>query len=169
MKKVAIVNNFHPMTGIGKFAFNMLKQGLKENKPIEMIYCESKDNKIPEMDGVVKIKQKLHYPVGNRTLAAYYYFPPRIPKGYGLYHVSSQYLARVALFRKPCIITHMDLAPLMLPKEYSFFLRYFFKKCLKCYGHADMILTISDQARTELLNYVNFNKLPIKQNGKWKR
>jgi len=152
---IAIVNNFHPHTGIGKYAFGLLKQLNERGRGAEMLYLESRDNAIPEASAVKKIRQGMHYPVANRTLAAYFAFPKGLPPGYDLYHVSSQYLARVAKFRKPCIITHMDLAPVVFPGEYPLFLRLFVRRMLKFYDEASLILAISEAGRKELLEYMD--------------
>jgi glycosyltransferase involved in cell wall biosynthesis len=149
---IGIVNNFHPFSGIGKYAFNLLDRTREMGKDTEMLYLESGDNKIPDRQGVVKVRQKFPYPLANRTLSAYYYFPPRIPGGYDVYHVSSHYLSRVAKFRKPCIVTHLDLAPLLFPRQYPVILRHFVKKMIDDYRHADRIAASSEFTKQELLD-----------------
>lgn len=111
--KIAIVNSFHPFVGLGKYAFNLFYRLSKMNKDIEMVYFENNKNKIKESDKRIKIiRQKINVPVFNNTLSSYFYFPYKIPKNYELYHLTSQYLARISKYVNTSIITHMDLAPL---------------------------------------------------------
>ncbi|MDO8633702.1 MAG: glycosyltransferase family 1 protein [archaeon] len=149
---IAIANNFSPKTGIGKYSFNLFKKASKEI-PLEMIYFESNDNKIGQMNGVKKITQGFNFPFFNKSISWYFYFPPKIPKGYELYHLSSQFLARSAKFVSPCIITHMDLAPLVLKKEYPFITRFLLSKVLPFYDKMEKIITISEKAKQELVDY----------------
>jgi len=150
---IAIANNFHPATGIGKYAFSLLQAFQKKGKRAEMVYFESKDNTITGMDGVKKVRQSMGYPIANRTLSAYYTFPKKVPGGYDIYHASSQYLARLAKFRGPCIITHHDVAPLMFPSEYPLVMKYFVKKMIGFYGKAERIIAISESSKTDLLRF----------------
>lgn len=154
--KIALVNNFGPKTGIGKYAFNLFEQCRKKTE-MEMVYLESKDNKTGEIDGIRKIRQQINLPVLNKSYSWYFFFPPRIPAGYSLYHLSSQYLARIARFREPCVITHMDIAPLVFPKEYPWVTRFLLKKAISNYGRMKKIITISDATKKELLESGLFN------------
>ncbi|MFH1663565.1 MAG: glycosyltransferase family 1 protein [archaeon] len=152
------MNNFAPKTGIGKYSFNLL-ESVSDSVEIEMLYLESKDNRITEPNNKIKkITQQFSFPVFNKSLSWYYFFPSRIPKGYSLYHLSSQFLARTAEFRKPCIITHMDLAPVLFPKEYPFLTSFLAKKVLSFYSKMDKILTISEKAKKELIDFLGIEK-----------
>jgi glycosyltransferase involved in cell wall biosynthesis len=122
-------------------------------KNVEMIYLESADNPLPAEEKIYKIRQSFNFPIFNKTLSWYFYFPKRIPEGYELYHVSSQYLAKVADYRRPCVITHMDLAPVLFPREYPVLLGRALKNVLKYYAKAEIILTISEKAKAELVSY----------------
>jgi len=147
---IGLVNNFAPKTGIGKYSFNLFEKA-KNLTEIEMVYLESKDNKIPETKKVKKVVQSFNLPVFNKSFSWYYFFPLRIPEGYSLYHLSSQYLARIVEFKSPCIVTHMDLAPIIFPKEYPFITRFLLKKVLPFYKKMEKILTISESAKKELI------------------
>ena len=149
--RVALVNNFHPFTGIGKYAFNLHARLRAMGYPVEMLYLESRDNKLAEMEGVRKLVQGLHLPLFNKTFSWYSYFPPRIPEGYDLYHASSHYLLRVARYRKPTVITHMDLAPLLYPQDYPYLLRKALERSLRDYGEAERIIAISQGSKEELV------------------
>jgi glycosyltransferase involved in cell wall biosynthesis len=149
---IALVNNFSPKTGIGKYSFNLFEKAQKLTE-IQMLYLESKDNKIPETNKIKKIIQSVNFPVFNKSFSWYYFFPSRIPKNYSLYHLSSQYLSRIAEFNKPCIVTHMDLAPILFPKEYPFHIKFLLKKVLPFYEKMERILTISEPAKKELIDY----------------
>jgi glycosyltransferase involved in cell wall biosynthesis len=153
--RVGLVNNFHPFSGIGKYAFNLHAKLREQEKDVEMIYCESKDNILDwDVAGLQKIKQEYSFPIHNKTLSWYYSFPPNIPRGYDLYHASSQYLARVAKFHDPIVVTHMDLAPVLFPNEYPRVLSVFLKRVYSFYDQCDRILTISPNAKTELLEHL---------------
>ncbi len=150
---IAILNNFHPFTGLGKYAFSLFRE-ISKKMDAELLYLESKENRLQETEtGIKKIAQPFSFPVWNKTLSWYYYFPPRIPQGYELYHCTSQYLARVAKFRKPTIISHFDLAPLVFPKEYPVHLRFFLKKALEYYKEAATIHVSSEKRRQEILDF----------------
>ncbi len=165
--RICLLNNSHPFSGIGKYAFNLLDKLTELDKPVEMVYFESKDNKIgAQIKGVKKVGYGSYFPLSNRTLpwclSWYYNFPPKAPEGYDLYHASSQYLARVAKFRKNTVITHMDLAPVLFPADYPFLLRFFLKRAYRFYSKAPKILTISESARRELLEFMKIEEEKVK-------
>lgn len=147
---IALVNNFPPKTGIGKYSFTLFERARKD-VDLEMVYLQSKDNTIHDADGVIRINQGLHFPVFNKSLSWYFSFPKKIPKGYKLYHLSSQFLARVADFCRPCTVTHMDIAPLHFPNDYPFITRFLLKKVLPFYDKMESIITISQKAKDELV------------------
>lgn len=150
---IALVNNFHPFSGIGKFSFSLFSE-LKKQAEAEMLYLESKDNILEHnIQGVKKIRQKFSFPLFNKTLSWYYYFPPRTPEGYSVYHASSQYLSRISCFRKPVVVSHFDLAPIIFPQEHPFVLKYFLKKNLSFYPKAEKILVHSLERKKELLEF----------------
>ncbi len=149
---IAIVNNFHPFSGIGKYSFNLFEQLRRDGQNVKMLYLESKDNVLKEqMEGVKKIKQAGSLPVYNKTYSSYYYFPKKIPDGYDLYHFTSQFLARGCKFKKPSVVTHMDVAPLIFPKEYPLLMRKYFRKAMQHYKSAEAVFTISQAAKDELI------------------
>lgn len=150
----AIVNNYQPHVGIGKYCFNLFERLREMGKDVEMVYLESSDNPYKERKGVTKIEQRFNLPFLNKTLSWYYYFPGKIPKGFDLYHLSSTFLSKVAKYRKPCIITHMDVAPLIL-KDYPVHMKYFFKKSMKFYKSVDKIIAISEKSKKELIELKN--------------
>lgn len=146
----AIVNNYQPHVGIGKYCFNLFERLREMKKDVEMIYLESSDNPYRERKGITKVKQGLNLPFLNKTLSWYYYFPKRIPEGFDLYHLSSTFLSKVSKYRKPCVITHMDVAPVIL-KDYPFHMKYFFSKSMDFYKNVDKIIAISEKSKKELI------------------
>jgi glycosyltransferase involved in cell wall biosynthesis len=152
---VAIINNYQPHIGIGKYCFNLFERFRTQNKDVDMVYLESRDNPYQAGSGIVKVKQFFNLPLLNKTLSWYYYFPPKIPRGYDLYHVTSQFLARIAKFRRPCVITHMDAAPLLF--KYPQHLKFFVRMAMKHYRNAERIIAISEKSKSEL---VGFNIVP---------
>lgn len=147
---IGIVNNCLPHVGKGKYCFNLMDKLREMKKDVGMIYLESKDNPIPDMEGIAKVKQRFNLPVFNKTFSWYYYFPKRIPKGYDLYHLTSGSLCKIAKYRKPSVLIHMDVAPLHF-KEYPFHMRYLVKKTLQFYNEVERIIAISERSKDELV------------------
>jgi glycosyltransferase involved in cell wall biosynthesis len=165
--KIALVNNFSPITGIGKYAFNLYERMREEGMEVEMLYLESKDNPLPGREGIHRISQGFHFPIFNKTLSWAYYFPKRIPTGYGLYHASSHYLTRIAKYRNPTVVTHMDLAPFLFPKDYPFLLRRALSAVLKEYRRVARVLAISENSKRELVErgYVQEERVDVVHPG----
>jgi len=151
--KVALVCYFHPFSGIGKYPFNLFSVFRRQKKPVDMVYLETRHNRIEERQGILKVKKDMKLIEINKTLLPYFYFPLKIPEGYGVYHATNQYLSRVALYRTPCVITHHDIRPIALAHDIKMrlvglTLRYL----LKFYRRAKEIIAISNEAKQSLLD-----------------
>lgn len=155
MKKIALITQWHPLSGGGKYAFDLFKR-FKKKYDTRMIYFEYGSNKIlyGKEDKVIKIKKSILNFL-DKTLMTYYYFPKHIPNGYDLYHATNQYLARVAKYKKPCIITHMDITPILFPKGKFAPIGFFLKRLLKHYKEAEHIIALSEVVKNELLQQIN--------------
>jgi glycosyltransferase involved in cell wall biosynthesis len=150
--KVALVSVAPPYSGIGKYAFNLFQRFYDQGRDIDMLYCDAEGNMEFDHSRIKVLRPRFRWPFKGKTLLPqYYYFPRVIPREYDVYHVTVEGLSRVAKFRKPCIITHMDLAPLFMPQMYPFALRMWEKLTLRYYKDADRIIAISEGSRGELL------------------
>ncbi len=150
--KIALVNNSHPFSGMGKYAFNLLNSYMRQKKSVEMFYLETPDNKIKSLNGVNKIQRNLGSIELNKTLLPYFIFPKKIPEGYNVYHATNQFLARLALYKPRCVITHHDIRPIILSHDLKMWmvgrvLRYL----LKSYKKAHKIIAIADVIKEDLL------------------
>jgi glycosyltransferase involved in cell wall biosynthesis len=160
--KIALVNDYLPSTGIGNYAFSLLSEFQKTGRDAEMVYLNyGKSNEIRDQRlKILETPWKL--PILRHSLNWYYYFPKKIPSGYDIYHVSSQYLSRIAAYRKPCIITCLDLIPVALPESYPFPTRFLLKKALKQFKEAEKIITISEYTRRDVINRLEIEKNRVK-------
>ena len=151
--KVALANYFHPFSGIGKYPFNLLKVYRKQKKQVDMVYFETRHNRIPDYKGIIKVKGDTPFFEINKAVLPYFYFPKQLPDGYDVYHAGNQYLARIALYRKPCVITHHDIRPMVLAHDMKMRLIGFtLKYLLKFYRKAAKIIAISNEAKQSLLD-----------------
>jgi len=151
--KCALVNWAGFYSGIGKYSLTLLSRLKEKERDVDMFFCETpgilQGINYPD---VTTLRQKVPWPfIGKNHLPQYFYFPSRIPSGYDIYHVTSGMLARVAKFKTPTIITHMDLVPLLFPDMYPASHRLWWKLLLRHYKDASRIIAISPQAKDELI------------------
>ncbi|MBI2542866.1 MAG: glycosyltransferase family 4 protein [Candidatus Aenigmarchaeota archaeon] len=150
--KVALVNNHHPFSGAGKYAFNLLTNFRKFNKNVKMFYLETDSNKIEEISGVEKIKKNLGFTELNKSLLPYFWFTRKIPDGFDVYHATNQFLSKLAKYHKNCVITHMDIRPIAYPYDFRMkMVGVMLKHLLKYYKYAAKILALSEVVKNELL------------------
>ena len=155
MKKIAIITHWHPFTGGGKYAFNIFDRLSKGKKfKTNLIYHEYDSNRVGYMDGVIKIRSN-SFNFLNKTIYTYYDFTKHIPDGYDIYHATNQFLAKTAHYRKPCVISHLDLIPILFSKGKFAPIGFFLKRLLKYYKEAEHIIAISELVRDELLQFMN--------------
>jgi len=162
--KVAIVNMAPPYSGLGKYAFSLFERLYSQGKDVDMLYCETPGAHLHLCHDSIKVlRQRISWRFTGKTfLPQYHYFPSRIPKGYGIYHIAAGGLARVARFRQPTVITHHDLAPLVVPEMYSLAQRVWCKSMLRHYANAQKVIAISEGARDELLRFGGASAQKIK-------
>lgn len=155
---IAFVNSYERYTGLGKYAFSTLERMKDLGHDIPMIFLKYADGKPLESPAPARvIRQRRAFPKYNALLAHYFYFPKRIPAEYELYHLGCQYYAKSLKTLKKCVLTHMDVAPLVLPQFYSPVERLFYRLFLKLYSLALKIIVLSEQSRGEVLR---FSKIP---------
>jgi len=153
--KIGLVNDYSPATGIGNYAFSLFSELKEMEKDVDMLYLQYKEP-LEVIDRRIKvIETPFKLPVLTKTLNWYYYFPKKIPEGYDIYHVSSQYLSKVAKYRKPCVVSCMDIFPAILEQDYPYPLRFMVKKALRYLGEANAIIAISEYSKKLLVDRLN--------------
>ena len=80
MMKVALACYFHPFSGIGKYPFNLFNVFRRQKKAVDMIYLETKHNRIEDRPGILKVKKDMKFIEINKTLLPYFYFRNQVLK-----------------------------------------------------------------------------------------
>ena len=153
--KIALINDYPQTTGIGKYAFNLFRE-LEKKMDIEMIFLGNTKEKARSLG------TGINFPVLKKTLNSHYFYPKRIPKEFNLFHASNQFIARIAEYNKPSIVSCMDLIPLVLKKDYPFAMRVFIENSMKSMKKAEKIISISDFTKRELNQKFGIKKEKIK-------
>lgn len=156
--KIALINDYNEKTGIGKYAFNLMKE-LEKKIDIEMIYLGKKEN---ENEKIKFIGEGINFPVLKKTLNTHYYYPKKIPKEYDLFHLSNQFISRIAENNSPSVISCMDIIPFVLKKHYPLAMRIFLENSMKSMKKAEKIISISDFTKKELTEKFGIDKKKIK-------
>lgn len=142
--RIALINDYAEGTGIGNYAFSLLRE-LKRLTDIELIQLE----------------KGFPFPLMKKTLNSYLYFPGRMPKNYNLFHLSNQFLSRIAQRNKPSVITCMDVIPKALKADYPKALVFLLDKCMKRMDEAEKIIVPSEFTKREIKNYYEINEEKI--------
>ena len=154
--KIALINDYPRETGIGKYAFNLFSE-LQKKIDIEMIFLgKAEGNKIRSMG------TGINFPLLKKTLNSHYFYPKRIPKEFNLFHASNQFIAGIAEYNKPSVVSCMDIIPAVLKKDYPFAMRVFIEKSMKSMNKAEKIIAISDFTKQELIERFGIKKEKIK-------
>lgn len=166
--KVALINDYLENTGIGNYAFSLQRELENSNEiESEMIYLKTKENE-EEMNSLIHnyslriLNQGIKLPFFNKTLNNNYYFPKKIPKEYDLFHAGNQFLAKIAKYNKPCIVSCMDIIPIMLKSDYPLSLRIMLDKAMKNMREAEKIITISDYTKYDIIKQYKLPEEKIK-------
>jgi glycosyltransferase involved in cell wall biosynthesis len=146
--KSALITNFPPYTGAGRYAFNLFTH-LKDMTDVDLLFCNG-----DESSAEVKRIDGHNFPLFKKTLNAYFCYPKKIPQNYDIYHISNQFLSRTLKFRTPSILTILDLIPLTR-KELPFLVRYLQKKALKYAVNARRIISISEYTKNDIIRLLN--------------
>lgn len=159
---IGIVNAYERHTGLGKYAVSLLYKLRELGKDAGMIFLESAGSENSRAAQDIRfvesvVRQTFSVPKYNSQFAHFYGFPPRIPSGFDLYHLSCQYYARCAKYLNKTILTHMDIAPLLYPQFYSPVERIFYRGLLKFYPRVHSVIVMSEQSKNEVLK---FSKTP---------
>jgi glycosyltransferase involved in cell wall biosynthesis len=159
--RIGLINDYPPSTGIGNYAYSLFSELRKLGRDVEMLYLAAKEAPAPR-EGMRVISTPYKLPFLRRTFNWYFYFPKKIPGGYDLYHATNQYLSRVAEHRRPCVVSCMDIFPVILKKDYPFPLRFMLEKALQSLRRADAVITISEYSKKELVSKLNMPREKIK-------
>ncbi|MFH1545304.1 MAG: glycosyltransferase family 1 protein [archaeon] len=143
--RIALINDYAEGTGIGNYAFSLLGE-LKKLIDIELIQLE----------------KGFPFPLMKKTLNNYLYFPGRIPRNYEIFHLSNQFLSRIAQRNKPSVITCMDVIPRALKEDYPKALVFLLDKCMKKMSEAESIIVPSEFTKREIKKYYGIGEEVIK-------
>ncbi len=156
--RIALINDYNEKTGIGKYACNLFNE-LEKKIDIKMVYLGKKEN---ENEKIKFIGEGINFPVLKKTLNTHYYYPKKIPKEYDLFHLSNQFISKIAENNSPSIVSCMDIIPFVLKKHYPLAMRIFLERSMKSMKKAEKIISISDFTKKELIEKFGIDKKKIK-------
>ena len=143
---VAIITNMPPYSGGGRYAFELFKN-LHRKTDAKLVYCGPREklgsSEVKIIAGGIKV------PLLKRTLNAYFYYPSRIPN-FQLYHITNQLLTRIAKFKRPCVITILDLYFYKSKRSGPWITRYLMNRSLKYLARCDRIIAISKDTKRDV-------------------
>jgi len=105
--KIGLVNNAWRGTGIGRYVFDLFLQLEKDGRNIDMLFLRTKREFGYQNPKIFNINA----PIKNSTIANYVYFPSKIPKGYEIYHISNETIAKCVKGRQRSVVTCAALLP----------------------------------------------------------
>jgi glycosyltransferase involved in cell wall biosynthesis len=85
-----------------------------------------------------------------------WYFPPRIPRGYAVYHVTGPLMGASVRHVAPCVVTVHDVIPLRLPGNTGFVRTLVRRRHLRAVPRARGLLFDSAHARREFLSFYDY-------------
>ena len=146
--KTAMISSFPPATGAGKYAYEVFRR--LDGSAVDMVYCGD----LPAgLEGPnVLVAKDVPFPVYRKTLNWYFNYPKKIPAGYDVYHATNQFLARVCEFRKPSVLTVLDLVMIKTEKYAPFLTNVLQKRALKSISRAEMVVAISEDTKKDIIN-----------------
>jgi glycosyltransferase involved in cell wall biosynthesis len=105
--RVALVNNLHKETGMGRYAFE-LYDALKDKCDIEHVFFNYSERTMQRVDGVTEeiIAKSVHVPLIDNKPFFWYRLRNKIPE-FDVYHITNQNIAFLA--RKNTVITCHDI------------------------------------------------------------
>lgn len=91
-------------------------------------------------------------------LTSYYYYPKKIPKGFSLYHISSQMMGKSVRFVSPAVVTCHDLIPFKMRSNHPGFNQYFRRKHLGALTDAAAIIFVSEHTKNDFLSRFDYKE-----------
>ncbi len=156
---IALVNDFNPQIGAGKYAFKLFEELIKKTD-VEMVFLEAEKLSYSGT-GKVNVLKGVDFPFLKRTLNNLYVFPGKVPEKFELFHCTNQFLGRVCGKRKPCIITCLDLITLLRPKDYGRVLSHFLNRSMKEMDKAEKILAISEHTKQDMVKHFGIDERKV--------
>jgi glycosyltransferase involved in cell wall biosynthesis len=159
-KKILIVNDHLPNSGIGKYIFNVFYRA--EGAGIDTDMLLARDYSGPSLDGGRIIRAKplmgLKYkPPGFFFEAVGYFHTPRsLPKGYSLYHISSQMMGKCCEYASPAIVTCHDVIAFRVKGNHSRLSQAIQRAHLRSSIEAHRIVFNSEFSRRDFLEIFDY-------------
>lgn len=94
----------------------------------------------------------------NYIIMSYYYYPPKIPAGFSLYHVASQMMGRSVHYVSPSIVTCHDVIAFRMTSNHPLLNRSLQKKHLRALTKADRIIFISKCTKDDFLSVFDYKE-----------
>lgn len=158
---IAMITDFPPYTGLGGYAFSVYDEFVKRKKPVEMVYLEHKNQFDFGKRKVKAVATPYNLPILSKTFNSYFYFPKHLPKGYDLYHVANQFIARCAAYRQPSIVTCLDIIPVMRKSDHPFSVWFLLDMAMKHIKKAERVIAISEHTKKDLMGYIKISPKKI--------
>ena len=142
--KVALVNNAWRGTGVGRYVFELFNEYTRLKKKISMLYI---NNKFPFGLDDKKIKD-IYSPIKNALISNFFIYPYKIPKGYDIYHVSNETIAKCCNKRNS-VLTIAALLPFIQNRD-NLLKRTLEKIQLSNATRAEKIITFSEATKNHI-------------------
>jgi len=140
-------------TGIGKYAYDLF-QTIRSNYQAKLLVLESKGFQWDkDRRGVESIPKKWSIPRYSQIWDHLLNFPNSCGQRDGVVHYTAQYFGSCLPYQDNAVITHHDLAPWILPDEYTLANKFFWKRFMSHYRSARGIIVHTAQAGEELVKF----------------
>jgi len=169
--KIALITNFPPTSGVGKYAYSLYVYLNKQRGVQADLISLNPFEGYEEVGGgkVIIINKKLSR---LNSFKNYFFNPYRIPKGYDVYHITNEWLGIYARYNRPSIVTFHDIflqgpgseyarmlpsAPKLLSKrlEWSKIYHRFGDRSKKASKYAEKIICVSEFTKKNIVNILN--------------
>lgn len=159
-----MINDHSEKTGIGNYFFQLhreLMQLHRSDFAFDVLMQNVKRQYQPLFPEISH--QSRPFPLRDRgfgltyDLLATYYFPRRIPTGYGLYHISSQMMGASNRFARPAVITCHDIMPFQVKHNHNSLSEHLRRQNIQAMTHADRIIFVSSYSRQDFLNLFDYD------------
>ncbi len=152
--KVAIVTDFKPESGLGRYAFELHKN----TKNTKLFYFNSSDKKV---NNNIEVFKKANYPILKTTLNEMFYIPNKLKNlsNYDVVHASNQFLSKINVNTKKVITVH-DINSLFC-SDFHPIINYFHKKIYDKIYSFNQIIAVSKNTKKQLQEYYNIDKKSI--------
>jgi len=169
--KIALITNFPPTSGMGKYAYSLYVYLNKQRGAQADLISLNPFEGYEEVGGgkVIIINKKLSR---LNSFKNYFFNPYRIPKGYDVYHITNEWLGIYARYNRPSIVTFHDIflqgpgseyarmlpsAPKFLSKrlEWSKIYHRFGDRSKKASKYAEKIICVSEFTKKNIVNILN--------------